>query len=63
MSIKLSKSPLTSFEASLKSIKMYERYSFLANSSTMVDLPIRLAPSKSKAVLPLDISFHSFSLE
>ena len=63
MSIKSSNSPFTPFEASLKSIKMYERYSFLANSSTIVDFPIRLAPSISNAVLPLEVSFHSFSLE
>jgi hypothetical protein len=38
--------------AILKSISMYDRYSFFANSSIMVLFPTRLAPSIKSAVLP-----------
>ena len=39
-------------------MRRYDSYSFLANSSTMVDLPIRLAPSIRRAVSPLRSVFH-----
>ena len=42
----------------MKSMRMLDSYSFRANSSTMVDLPIRRAPSMRRAVLPLLSCFH-----
>ena len=39
--------------------RMYERYSFLANSSTTVDFPNRRAPSTSNAECPLLFCFQS----
>ena len=58
-SMRSSNRDLTSSEALLKSIRMYVSYSLWANSSTMVDFPIRRAPSISKAVRPLLSDFHS----
>ena len=52
-----SKSDLISFDALLKSINMYDSYSFWANCSTIVDLPTRRAPSTRRADFP---SFSSF---
>lgn len=62
MSIKSSNRDTTLFEALLKSISIYETYSFLANCSTNVDFPTRRAPSTRIAVLPFLVSFHFWSL-
>ena len=43
----------------LKSIRTYDLYSFLPNSSAIVDLPILLAPSIKSAFVPFDFCFHS----
>ena len=42
-----------------KSIRIYDLNSFLANSSTIVDLPVRLAPFTRRAYLSLRLIFHS----
>ena len=60
--IRSSKSSITCFEALLKSINIYDEYSFSANSHTKVDLPTRLAPSIRIAVLPFLWIFHWSSL-
>ena len=41
----------------------WNAYSFLENSSHIVDLPTDFAPCTKIAVLPFDSSFHSRSLE
>ena len=57
--IRSSNKAFTSLEASLKSMRIYDSYSFLANCSTRVDLPTRRAPSTKMAVLPFCDRFHS----
>ena len=44
--------------ALLKSTKIYDLYSFLANCSTIVDLPVLLAPSIKRAFSPLHCFFQ-----
>lgn len=50
------------FETLLKSINIYDEYSFSANSHTKVDLPTRLAPSTRIAVFPFLWVFHCSNL-
>ena len=44
-----------------KSIKIYDLYSFRANSSAIVVFPTRLAPSSKQAYFPFHSLFHSKS--
>ena len=62
MSIKSSNRDTTLFDTLLKSISIYETYSFLANCSTNVDFPTRRAPSTRIEVLPFLVSFYFWSL-
>lgn len=48
----------TPFGALEKSIKIYDLYSRRANSSAMVDFPMRRAPCISKAVSPWRSDYH-----
>lgn len=49
---------MTVADALLKSIIKYDEYSLFANSSAIVDLPMRLAPCIIKALSPSDSCFH-----
>ena len=48
--VKLSNNSRISFDTLLKSMSMYDSYSFFAKCSTTVDFPTRRAPSTEKAI-------------
>ena len=60
--VKSSNNSRISFDALLKSMSMYDSYSFFAKCSTTVDFPTRRAPSTKMAVPPCRRFFHSSNL-